>query len=56
MRNDQDRAIALECLRIAVSADAIDPVEIAGKMLAFVNGEDADDSKAKLAAVREVVT
>lgn len=55
MRDHEDRAIALECLRLAISAQAIDPIDIAGRMLAFVTGTDGDDSKAKLAAVREVV-
>lgn len=59
MRDEQQQRIALECLKLAVTnADVmhLDPLENAARFYAFVTGEDADDAKAKLAAVREAIT
>jgi len=58
MRNIQEQTFALECLKLAVACTEVGPlcpVDRAAQFYAFVTGEDADDSRAKLAAVREVV-
>ena len=60
MRNEHDQAMAVECLKLAVgtlpqTCDGGYAIEVAGIMLAFVTGTDADDAKHKLDAVRKAV-
>ena len=60
MRNEPDRALALECLRLASAyACCSDPepiIDAAGKYFVFVTGSDTDDAKRKLDAVRVAVS
>ena len=48
--------IRLECLRLALSRQECEPIELAGRMEAFVTGKEADDAKAKLGLVRAVLS
>ena len=56
MRDQHEQDIALQCLDLAIRAQAIDPIEIAGQMLAFTLGADTDDAKEALAAVARIVS
>jgi|GEM_PF-6970752 len=59
MRNDPERELALECLRLAVGHVAPfsgDAIPVAAEYFAFVTGTDTDDAKAKLEAVRKAVS
>lgn len=59
MRDTSDRVLALECLRLALGHhDRLngEPIDNAAKLFAFVTGSDVDDAKAKLDAVRAVVS
>ena len=54
MRSIEDQRIALDCAALALQhgRDLAD----AERIYAFVTGQDVDDAKRKLDAVREVVT
>lgn len=58
MRDYEQQHIALECLKLAASGRITGdgPINMAERFYAFVTGEDEDGAKAKLDAVRAVVT
>ena len=61
MRSEPDRALALDCLKLAdcngASAEcAKSVVERAARYYDFVTGSDTDDAKAMLEAVRAAVS
>lgn len=51
MRDIEEQRIALECLKLAEG-----DLGLADAFIAFVTGEEQDDAKSKLNAVREVVS
>lgn len=58
MRDSHIRDLALECLQLADPREHApeDVVARAAIYLAFVTGEDTDDAKAKLDAVRKITS
>ena len=52
MRDPDQQAVALDCLRLAVAVAPARAVELAREFHAFVSGDDAAE---KLQAVREAV-
>jgi hypothetical protein len=59
MRTPEEQRIALECLKLALDhvyrIGAVDFLDTADKLLAFVTGTDVDAAWGKLRAVREAI-
>lgn len=58
MRSIEEQRVAFDCLKLADNQHARAEVvtERAAAFFAFVTGQDVDDAKRKLDAVREVIT
>lgn len=57
MRSPEQQAIALECARLACSREFnLSVGEVAEWLYAFVTGQEQDDAKRKLDAVRDAIS
>lgn len=58
MRSIEEQNVALECLKLAHNPEARveDVVQRAATFYAFVAGQDVDDARRKLDAVRDAVS
>lgn len=58
MRSIEQQTVALECLRLACSREfgTLYGIDAAEKFYAFVTGQEQDDAKRKLDAVRDAIS